>query len=92
MIRSFACRDTEKVFNGEFSRKFNAIARVAYRKLLILNAAEVLDNLRNPPGNRLEALAGDRRGQHAIRVNDQWRLVFVWRGDGAHQVEIVDYH
>lgn len=92
MIRSFACRDTEKVFNGEYSRKFNAIARVAYRKLLVLNAAAALDELRNPPGNRLEALRGDREGQHSIRVNDQWRIVFVWRGTGPHEVEIVDYH
>jgi proteic killer suppression protein len=92
MIRSFACRDTEKVFNGEYSRKFNAIARVAYRKLLVLNAAAVLDELRNPPGNRLEALRGDREGRHSIRVNDQWRIVFVWRGTGPHEVEILDYH
>lgn len=92
MIRSFACRDTGKVFNRERSRKFDAVARVALRKLLMLDAAEQLDDLRSPPGNRLEALAGNRRGQHSIRLNDQWRVVFVWRADGPHDVAIVDYH
>jgi proteic killer suppression protein len=92
MIRSFADRDTEKVFGGERSRKFDAIARVALRKLLMLNAVELLDDLRSPPGNRLDALAESRRGEHSIRVNDQWRIVFVWRGDGPHDVAIVDYH
>ena len=92
MIRSFACRDTEKIFGGERSRKFDAFARVALRRLLMLHAAEQLDDLRVPPGNRLEALRGDLAGKHSIRINDQWRIVFGWRDDGAHDVEIVDYH
>jgi len=68
------------------------LAVAARRKLAMLDAAERLDDLRVPPGNRLEALRGDRAGQHSIRINGQWRLVFLWRGDGAHEVEIVDYH
>ena len=92
MIRSFACRDTEKVFGGERNRKFDVFARVALRKLLMLNAAEQLDDLRVPPGNRLEALRGNLAGKHSIRINDQWRIVFFWRDDGAHDVEIMDYH
>jgi toxin HigB-1 len=91
MIRSFACRDTELVFRREFSRKFNAIARVAHRKLLVLNRATRLDDLRFPPGNRLEALRGDLAGRYSVRINDQWRIVFAWR-DEPHDVEIMDYH
>jgi proteic killer suppression protein len=72
--------------------RFKNIERVARRKLLQLNAATELATLRVPPGNQLEALKGDRKGKHSIRVNDQWRVCFVWREDGAHQVEIVDYH
>lgn len=92
MIQSFDCRDTERLFHAERSRRFDAIAQVARRKLIMLHAAVHLDDLRSPPGNRLEALRGDRRGQHSIRINDQWRVVFVWRDDGPHDVAIVDYH
>jgi toxin HigB-1 len=92
MIRSFACRDTEMVFNAERTRKFDAIGRQARRKLIMLDEAGRLEELRAPPGNRLEALRGDRAGQHSIRINDQWRIVFVWREDGPHDVAILDYH
>ena len=92
MIQSFACRDTEALFHSQESRRFKAIERVARRKLLQLHAAPSLASLRIPPGNQLEALRGDRKGQHSIRVNDQWRVCFVWQGDGAQDVEIVDYH
>lgn len=91
MIRSFADRDTERLFNDEFVRAFASFERAAHRKLMILDAATRLDDLLAPPGNRLEALKGDRRGQHSIRINDQWRICFRW-DNGAHQVEIVDYH
>lgn len=93
MIRSFKDKEAEKIFRGQFSRKIpQDIQRIAARKLEQLNAATVLDTLRVPPGNRLEALKRDRRGQHSIRVNDQWRVCFVWRDDNAFDVEIVDYH
>ena len=92
MIRSFSCDDTKAVFEGRRSRKFDQIARVAMRKLEMLQAACALTDLRIPPGNRLEALRGSRAGQHSIRVNDQWRIVFVWRNEDAHEVAIVDYH
>ena len=92
MIHSFACRDTETLFNSQAVRRFRNIERVARRKLLQLHAATELASLRIPPGNQLEALTSDRKGQHSIRVNAQWRVCFVWREDGAHQVEIVDYH
>jgi len=92
MIRSFSCHDTEALFHSHAAPRFKRIERVARRKLLQLHAATDLSNLRIPPGNRLEALQGDRGGQHSIRINDQWRLCFIWREDGAHQVEIVDYH
>ncbi len=72
--------------------RFRNIERVARRKLLQMQAATVIDSLRVPPGNQLEALKGDRRGQYSIRINDQWRICFVWQDDGAHDVEIVDYH
>jgi proteic killer suppression protein len=91
VIRSFADRDTERLFNDEPIRGFSSIERVARRKLLYLDAATRLDDLLIPPGNRLEALKGGRRGQHSIRINDQWRICFRW-DDGAHDVEIVDYH
>ena len=91
MIRSFADRDTERLFSDNAVRRFSAIERVARRKLLVLDAVTRLDDLRVPPGNRLEALRGDRAGQHSIRINDQWRICFRWDGD-AHDVEIVDYH
>ncbi len=92
MIHSFACPDTEALFNSHLSRRFKNIERVARRKLLQLHAATVLQSLRVPPGNQLELLHGNRDGQHSLRINDQWRLCFIWKEDGAHQVEIVDYH
>lgn len=92
MIHSFACPDTEALFNSHQCRRFNNIERVARRKLLQLHAATVLLSLRVPPGNQLELLKGNREGQHSIRINDQWRVCFIWKVDGAHQVEIVDYH
>jgi len=92
MIRSFKCRDTERLSKGEFVRKFAAIDRVARRKLRQLEIAGRLEDLRIPPGNRLEALKGDRRRQFSIRINDQWRLCFRWTVAGAEEVEIVDYH
>jgi proteic killer suppression protein len=91
MIRSFADRDTEDLFNDRSVRRLGAIERVARRKLQLLDTAGRLDDLRVPPGNRLEALHGNRKGQHSIRINDQWRVCFRWL-DGAHDVEIVDYH
>ena len=92
MIRSFADRDTELVFRGQRSRRFDAIAKAALRKLEMLHAAGALEDLLVPPGNRLEALRGDRQGQHSIRINSQWRIVFVWRDGAPENVEIVDYH
>jgi proteic killer suppression protein len=92
MIQSFKCSDTEALFHSWAVVRFRNIERVARRKLLQLHAATELASLRVPPGNQLEALRGDRKGQHSIRINDQWRVCFVWRVDGAHQVEIVDYH
>ncbi|MGE0650530.1 MAG: type II toxin-antitoxin system RelE/ParE family toxin [Alphaproteobacteria bacterium] len=91
MIRSFRCKDTQALYEGRASRRFGNIARVARRKLDMLHAARLLSDLASPPGNRLEALSGDRKGQHAIRINDQFRLCFIW-SDGAEAVEIVDYH
>ncbi|PKL42417.1 MAG: hypothetical protein CVV41_14870 [Candidatus Riflebacteria bacterium HGW-Riflebacteria-1] len=92
MIKSFKCRETANIFNGLGSRRFSAIMRAAMRKLELLNAAETLCDLRVPPGNRLEELRGDRAGQHSIRVNDQWRVCFVWQDSNAFDVEIADYH
>jgi proteic killer suppression protein len=92
VIRSFRCKDTERLFQRESVRRFKAIESVARRKLEMIEAAHRLEDLRVPPGNRLEALRGDRDGQHSIRVNDQWRVCFVWREGGAENVEIVDYH
>jgi proteic killer suppression protein len=92
MIRSFACADTEALFQSRAVARFRNIERVARRKLLQLHAVTELTTLRVPPGNQLEALKGDRKGQHSIRVNDQWRVCFRWDADGAHDVEIVDYH
>lgn len=92
MIRSFKDAETEALFGGRFSRRLQNVARVAQRKLQQLNAARELRDLAAFPGNRLEALAGDRRGQHSIRVNDQYRICFVWRDGDADDVEIVDYH
>ena len=92
MVRSFACRDTEALFNRQRVRRFQQFERVAQRKLAMVNAAVILDDLRSPPGNRLETLLGDREGQHSIRINQQWRICFVWTPDGPSDVEIVDYH
>ena len=93
MIRSFACPETERLFNDETSRRLpTQIQRAARRKLLLLHQARRLEDLRAPPGNRLEALKGDRKGQHSIRVNDQWRICFRWEAGDAYGVEIVDYH
>lgn len=80
------------MFNGEHPRRLRSIENVATRKLAMLDAAQTLDFLRSPPGNRLEALRGDRAGQWSIRINDQWRLCFEWTDNGPAQVEIVDYH
>jgi proteic killer suppression protein len=93
MIRSFACREAEKLFSDESSRRLpTQIQRVARRRLLLLHQARSLNDLRVPYGNRLEALKDDRAGQHSIRVNDQWRVCFRWQGQDAFDVEIVDYH
>ncbi len=91
MIKSFKDRETEKLFNMGKSRKYNNFLSVALRKLDMIDAAVVLGDLRIPPANRLEALKGDRAGQHSIRINDQYRICFVW-SDGAENVEIIDYH
>jgi proteic killer suppression protein len=92
VIKSFRCADTRALFETGKSRRFSAIIKVAERKLVQLDAAETLDFLRVPPGNRLEALKGDRSGQYSIRINDQFRLCFRWTASGAEDVEIVDYH
>jgi proteic killer suppression protein len=93
MIQTFADKDTEGLFQGRFSRKLpQDVQRIAQRKLRQVHAAEALTDLRAPPGNHLEALKGDRAGQHSIRINDQWRICFVWSDGGAEDVEIVDYH
>ena len=92
MIFSLNCLETSALFNSHPSRRFKNIERVARRKLLQLHAATDLQSLRVPPGNQLELLKRDRKGQYSIRINDQWRVCFIWKEDGAHQVEIVDYH
>jgi proteic killer suppression protein len=93
MIRSFKCKESERIFRRRQSLKLPAdIQRIAMRKLTVLNAAPSLNTLRAPPGNRLEALSGDREGQHSIRINDQWRICFRWHDADAYGVEIVDYH
>lgn len=92
MILSFADQDTADLFTGFRVKRFVNIAAVAQRKLQMLDSVIVLEALRVPPGNRLEALTADRKGQHSIRINDQWRLCFVWAADGVHDVQIVDYH
>lgn len=92
MIKSFRCKDTEQLFRRERVKRFRNIERVARRKLEMLDAATTLADLRALPGNRLEELVKDRKGQHSIRINDQFRICFVWREGHAEQVEIVDYH
>lgn len=93
MIRSFACKETEKIWEGVRSRIFPSdMQGRALRKLRMLDAAQNLNDLRVPPSNHLEALKGNRKGQMSIRVNDQWRICFIWQDNEAHDVEIVDYH
>lgn len=92
MIQSFKCKDRLALYEGKNPRKFKAFTSVAVRKLSQLDAAQTLDFLKAPPGNRLEALKGDRKGQHSIRINSQWRICFVWTDVGPVDVEIVDYH
>lgn len=92
MIRSFRSKDTEALFNDIDVPRFRAIERVARRKLLYLHRARRLEDLRVPPGNRLEALRGDRKGQYSVRISKQWRICFEWRSGDAFNVEIVDYH
>jgi proteic killer suppression protein len=93
VLRSFVDKDTERVWRRERSKRLDqTIQRAALRKLLILDAAEILDDLAVPPGNRLEQLPGDRVGQHSIRINQQWRICFRWTTAGPEDVEIVDYH
>jgi toxin HigB-1 len=92
VIKSFRSRETEQLHRREPVRRFKSIERVALRKLRQLDAATQLRDLASPPGNHLEALHGDRRGQHSIRINDQWRVCFIWRNGDACDVEITDYH
>jgi proteic killer suppression protein len=92
MIRSFRDRDTESLFEGRCPPRWRAIRAVAERKLQMIDSATSVADLRSPPGNRLEKLSGNRKGQHSIRINDQWRVCFRWADDGARDVEIADYH
>jgi proteic killer suppression protein len=92
MIKSFKCRETEKIFYRWHSKRFGLLGKVALRKLLLLESAEQINDLKIPPGNRLEKLVGDRSGQYSIRINDQWRICFCWNDGSAFNVEIVDYH
>ncbi|MFJ3483817.1 type II toxin-antitoxin system RelE/ParE family toxin [Pseudomonas sp. NPDC090202] len=92
MIVSFKCTDTEFLFREGRTRVWSAILSVVERKLAMLDAATSLLDLKSPPGNRLEALGGDRKGQHSIRINAQWRICFIWGSNGPENVEIVDYH
>ena len=92
MIKGFKCRDTRALFATGKSRRFSSILTVAARKLTMLDAAQTLEFLKSPPGNRLEPLKGDREGLHSIRINDQFRLCFRWTSEGPMDVEIVDYH
>ena len=93
MIKSFKCKETKKIFDRQFSKKLpQDIQPKARQKLVLLDAACEVNDLRIPPGNRLEELKDDRKGQHSIRINDQWRICFVWKDGDAFQVEIVDYH
>lgn len=93
MIKSFKSKETEKVFHRDFSRKLpQDIQKTAYRRLAFLHSTRELKDLLLPPSNRLEKLHGDREGQHSIRINDQWRICFIWQDGDAYEVEIVDYH
>ena len=93
MIKSFLDKETEKIINRHFSSKLpQNIQNIARKKLIILDAVTEIEDLRVPPGNRLEALKGNRKGQHSIRINDQWRICFKWQNGNAHNVEITDYH
>lgn len=91
-IRSFRCSDTQALYEGGSPKRFRNIESIAQRKLQMLDDAVMLKDLRSPPGNRLEALRGDRADQYSIRINDQWRVCFVWTAAGPDGVEIVDYH
>lgn len=91
-IQSFSCKETRSIYEGLTANRFNSIRSVAERKLQMLDDAFELKDLRSPPGNRLEQLSGNRAGQCSIRVNDQWRICFVWGANGPEDVEIVDYH
>ena len=92
MIKTFACNETEMLFNSSSVKRFKNIEKVAQRKLLMIHAATRLETLTVPPGNRLEALSGNRKGHYSVRINDQWRVCFKWAADGVYDVEIVDYH
>ena len=92
MIKNFRCKDTEKLFRDIQAETFKNIDRLARKKLYILNASKTLEDLKSPPGNRLEKLTGDRLEQWSIRINDQWRICFHWKDGDCYQVEIVDYH
>ena len=93
MIKSFRDKETERIFSRQFTRRFPShLRRLAWRKLAILDAADKLEDLSIPPGNRLEKLSGERAGEYSIRINDQWRVVFRWTDAGPEDVEIIDYH
>jgi proteic killer suppression protein len=93
MVKSFRCKETKKIFERLFSKKLPQDIQVKIRqKLILLDAATELDDLKVPPGNRLEELKDDRKGQHSIRINDQWRICFIWKDKDAYDVEVVDYH
>lgn len=93
VIKNFICKETEKIFNRQFSKKLpHNIQQIAFRKLRMLNRSNTKNDLKNPPSNRLEQLSGDRKGQFSIRINNQWRICFIWAEGDASDVEIVDYH
>lgn len=93
MIRSFRDKDTEAIWQRRYAKKLSPkLSRLAYNKLVLINAAESINDMRVPPGNRLEKLAGGRAGQYSVQVNDQWRICFTWSASGAGNVELVDYH
>ena len=92
MIKTFKCKETEKLFNDLDVKRFRSVSKIARIRLEVLNAAVSLNSLRVPPGNRLEQLKGNRKGQHSIRINNQWHICFVWKEENVIEVEIVDYH